>query len=257
MYEFLMNAPHILIGGTTGSGKSVLLNGIILELMRTYEESEARLYLIDPKSVELYPYTKTGFCERYVEDSEEVPSLLNEVIEEMESRRKEMRERGLKNYDGERVYLIIDELADLMISPEKNAIRVGLQKILQKGRACGIHVIAATQAPNREVIPASIVLNFTDRIALRCLSAIESRQLINVGGAESLPRYGKGLYYSPEGIKVIDIPMVEDEEIAKTITAREVKVIEPVPLPSAPNEDTKNLFALFAVAAVFIVMVLI
>lgn len=236
MYEYLMKAPHILIGGTTKSGKSVLLNGIILDLMKTHRESETRLYLIDPKRVELYPYSKTGFCEYYTEEAKEVPSLLTEIITEIDRRFQYMRDNSLKEYDGNSIYLIIDELADLMISEYVVPIRKGLQKILQIGRAANVHIIAATQAPNREVIPASLVLNFTDRIALRCLSAIESRQLINVSGAEKITGYGKGLYMSGDGLKEIKIPMTSEEEIENACGTCDKHITEPTAHIEAKDE---------------------
>lgn len=221
-----MNAPHILIGGTTGSGKSVLLNGIICELMESSTASKTRLYLIDPKRVELYPYSKTEYCAGYSEEAEEVPALLDTLIDTINERFEDMRNDGLKEYGGTRIYVVIDELADLMISDNAKEIRTKLQKILQIGRAAGVHIIAATQAPNREVIPASLVLNFTDRIALRCLSSIESRQLINFAGAEKITGFGTALYLSSKGLDTIEIPYVSSEDIKKVCDKYAVKTIE-------------------------------
>lgn len=226
MYEYLMNAPHILIGGTTGSGKSVLLNGIICELMESSTASKTRLYLIDPKRVELYPYSKTEYCAGYSEEADEVPALLDTLIDTINERFEDMRNEGLKEYGGTRIYVVIDELADLMISDNAKEIRTKLQKILQIGRAAGVHIIAATQAPNREVIPASLVLNFTDRIALRCLSSIESRQLINFAGAEKITGFGTALYLSSKGLDTIEIPYVSSEDIKKVCDKYAVKTIE-------------------------------
>ena len=226
MYEYLMNAPHILIGGTTGSGKSVLLNGIICELMESSTASKTRLYLIDPKRVELYPYSKTEYCAGYTEEADEVPALLDTLIDTINERFVEMRNDGLKEYGGTRIYLVIDELADLMISDCAKEIRTKLQKILQIGRAAGVHIIAATQAPNREIIPASLVLNFTDRIALRCLSSIESRQLINLAGAEKITGFGTALYLSSKGLDTIEIPYVSSEDIKKVCDKYAVRTIE-------------------------------
>ena len=226
MYEYLMNAPHILIGGTTGSGKSVLLNGIICELMESSTASKTRLYLIDPKRVELYPYSKTEYCAGYSEEADEVPALLDTLIDTINERFVEMRNDGLKEYGGTRIYVVIDELADLMISDCAKEIRTKLQKILQIGRAAGVHIIAATQAPNREVIPASLVLNFTDRIALRCLSSIESRQLINFAGAEKITGFGTALYLSSKGLDTIEIPYVSAEDIKKVCDKYAVRTIE-------------------------------
>ena len=207
LYKDIINAPHTLIAGTTGSGKSNVMNGIIREIMTTYTPAQVDIYFIDPKVVELIDYRNTMFCKAFESDSENVPAMLDTLIAEMESRYQGMASQRIKQYQGKKIYLIVDELADLMISPQSRAIKLKLQKILQKGRAAEIHIIAATQAPNRQIIPANLILNFTNRVALRCLSSIESRQIINQAGAENLPQYGKGLYLSPIGITTVSIPL--------------------------------------------------
>lgn len=250
MYEYLMNAPHILIGGTTGSGKSVLLNGIICDLIES-KAKQIGLYLIDPKRVELYPYSKTDICECYTEEADDVPAILNRAIAIINDRYEAMRTEGVKDYAGKNIYIVIDELADLMISENAREIKSRLQKILQIGRAAGVHIIAATQAPNREVIPASLVLNFTDRIALRCLSSIESRQLINVAGAEKIKGYGKGLYMSSKGISEIEIPLVTEDEIAAVCEKHAIREINLNTIPEAEEKKPSIMPALmFAALAI-------
>ena len=208
-YAAMLNSTHILIAGTTGSGKSVVLNGIIHTALTLLSPSAAEFILVDPKIVELSNYKNLPHIREYLTDDEEVADMLEEVYTEMH----------LRKYDGKDLYIIIDELADLMTGEYSRRIKTGLQRLLQKGRAAKIHIIAATQAPSRKVIPAEIVLNFTDRIALRCLSSIESRQIINVSGAEKIKGYGKAMYLSPSaGITWLSIPFVSDETLDEIVS---------------------------------------
>lgn len=218
-YAAMLNSTHILIAGTTGSGKSVVLNGIIHTALTLLSPSAAEFILVDPKIVELSNYKNLPHIREYLTDDEEVADMLEEVYTEMMERYTEMDAKHLRKYDGKDLYIIIDELADLMTGECSRRIKTGLQRLLQKGRAAKIHIIAATQAPSRKVIPAEIVLNFTDRIALRCLSSIESRQIINVSGAEKIKGYGKAMYLSPSaGITWLSIPFVSDETLDEIVS---------------------------------------
>ena len=218
-YAAMLNSTHILIAGTTGSGKSVVLNGIIHTALTLLSPSAAEFILVDPKIVELSNYKNLPHIREYLTDDGEVADMLDEIYDEMMERYEEMDEKHLRKYDGKDLYIIIDELADLMTGECSRRIRTGLQRLLQKGRAAKIHIIAATQAPSRKVIPAEIVLNFTDRIALRCLSSIESRQIINVSGAEKIKGYGKAMYLSPSaGITWLSIPFVSDETLDEIVS---------------------------------------
>ena len=208
IYEEIMNAPHTLIAGTTGSGKSTLMNGIIRELV----ENDKPMILIDPKMVELSIYEDCDNCIGYAEELDDIMSTLGAVIDLIKMRYQTMKDNRIRFTDEREIYVIIDELADLMISERKKDVQKALQKILQIGRAAGIHIIAATQSPSRKVIPAELVLNFTDRIALRCLSAIESRQVINKAGAEKLPKYGTAIYMNGDGYREVEIPYVSTED---------------------------------------------
>lgn len=213
----LLKSTHLLIGGTTGCGKSVLINDIVLALLNSATPDTAAFVLIDPKRVELSRYKRLPFTIRYAQEPFEVIRVLSDTVRVMENRYKWMEEHGLTTFSGGTIYIIIDELADLMISPNRIQIRLLLQKILQLGRAARVSVIAATQAPNRRIIPAELVLNFTDRIALRCLSPIESRQIIGMSGAENLPKYGTGLYLNSEGVRTVKITMATSEELQAKI----------------------------------------
>lgn len=224
LYKDIINAPHTLIAGTTGSGKSNVMNGIIRQIMADYTPQTAEMVMIDPKVVELIDYRNTAFCTAFESEAENVPALLDEVIATMETRYRLMGEEHIKQFFGKKIFVIVDELADLMISPQSKSIKLKLQKILQKGRAADIHIIAATQAPNRQIIPANLILNFTNRLALRCVSSIESRQIINQAGAELLPQYGKGLYFSPKGLVTVSIQLTEDNtELVNKWTVRKAE----------------------------------
>ena len=237
LYREIINAPHTLIAGTTGSGKSVVLNGIIREILLSHTDTTAELYMVDPKAVELWQYH--NICKGYTEEAEEVPYMLDEVIEIMENRFKAMRDRGENLWSGSHIFIVIDELADLMISPQNKVIELKLQKILQKGRAARITIIAATQAPNRQIIPANLVLNFTNRLALRFVSAIESRQIVNQSGAELLPKYGKGIYLSPDGTKPVTIPLTpSNKDIIGTWEEKEDEEVIVISKKELPRPQT-------------------
>lgn len=208
----IINSPNTLIAGTVGSGKSVLLNNIIYNML-TCCDINTKLILIDPKMVELSKYRTLPQVIDYADNVQDTIAILDFIIDNMMYRFNVMREQGLTKYNGSKIFVLIDEMADLMTSPQTKVIREKLQKILQLSRAAEIHIIACTQSPSRIVIPSQLVLNFTNRVALRCLSSIESRQIINVKGAELLPQYGKCLYLNSQGIKQYNINMVQDEYI--------------------------------------------
>lgn len=219
-YKEMLEAPHLLIAGTSGSGKSTVLNGILMTAMALYAPCDAQFILIDPKIVELAQYKKLPHVLDFVTESKDVPDVLERVNDYMNEEYMRMERKGIRQSNGTHLYLFIDELADLMISDEKRTIQRLLQRILAKGRASNIHVIACTQAPNRKVIPAELVLNFTNRVALRCLNSIESRQIINQSGAEKLIGYGKAFYLSPKnGITELNgIPFYSDGEIDEMVS---------------------------------------
>lgn len=209
--ETILKQTHTLIAGCTGCGKSVLLNDIIYSLpCVTY----AGIVLIDPKRVELRTYKRLPHTLLYADTAKEAENVLYKMCVLMDSRYSEMTG---KTYNGLPIYIIIDELADLFTADNARTIKKYLQRILQLGRAAGMHVITATQAPNRKIIPAEIVLNYTCRIGLHCLSPIESRQIIGVPGCEQLPKYGNALIYIDGFIKEVKIPYTSDNEIERQI----------------------------------------
>lgn len=182
MANIAIDNAHILVAGTTGSGKSTLLHSIICSIMNGCD-----MYLVDPKRTELVKYKNCKSVWRYATTASETVSLLDSVIARMEERLKRMGRKGLSMSDEDHVFVIIDELADLMISPEAKEIKLRIQKITQLGRAARVHVIACTQSPSRKTLDAAMVLNFTCRIGLACADTIESRQIIGMSGCEFLP----------------------------------------------------------------------
>lgn len=217
-YKDMFDGTHLLIAGTTGSGKSTLLNAILYTAVTAYAPNEVGFVLVDTKYVELSPWKHLPHTYEFIKHAKDVPSMLDDVIFHMECEYKRMEEQGIRKSRSKHLYVVIDEMADLMCSPYAKEIREKLQIVLQKGRAANIHIIACTQAPSRKVIPAEIVLNFTNRVALRCLSSIESRQILTVGGAEKIKGFGKGKYLSPkDGIVDVDIPLITEDEITQRI----------------------------------------
>lgn len=208
----LLDAPHVLIAGATGSGKSVLLNDLIFTAL-SLPASKAAFILIDPKKTELVKYKNLPHCAAYINENKEVSPHLAGVCKIMDRRYKAIA-RGA-TFD-KHIYIVIDELADLMITHKKEVLPL-LQRIAQLGRAANIHLWACTQSPSRLTIPAALTLNFTHKIALRCDSAIESRQVIGRPGAETLPQYGKAIIKAPGKIWIQDIPLTPKEDITAKI----------------------------------------
>lgn len=199
--DLLLQSPHVLIGGATGSGKSVLLDDIIYTIISTYTPNDARIILLDPKRVTFTKYRYLPHVEQIQTETGAIMQLLHDLVLTMEHRYKEMQEKNIVDYDGKKIFVIFDEIADFMTKKEIKGDFIRLiQRLTQLGRASKIMLIGATQCPNRKIIPAEIVVNFTGRVALRCLSAIESRQLLNKKGAETLPRHGSAIYLHCDGL---------------------------------------------------------
>lgn len=205
------NCPHLLIGGTTGSGKSEALNTILYGMVEHYSAEELKLMLIDPKGTELndfeyYPHLigRIGF------DDDDALELLKQAVEEMQSRYKQFKAknvRSLPDYNAkvskeERIswwVLVLDEYADLTSDKEmKKDIEAELKRLAQKARAAGIHLIIATQKPSGDVISTNLRSNLPAQLALRVKNGIESRVILDEQGAEVLN--GKGdAYLKSEG----------------------------------------------------------
>ena len=215
LYTTILEQHNTLIAGTVGSGKTTMENGLIYTLLRDYAESDACFYLIDPKQFELRHFRKSAMCRGYADTPEGALEILDTVERLRQARSNWMKNHELRHYEGNTVYLFIDELADLMTGNKKYASEFceKLAKIMQLGRALKIKVIALTQQPRREVTPARLQVNFTCNVALHCRSAIESRQIIGIPGAEALPKYGE-CYIAADGYVLKQpVPYVTEETI--------------------------------------------
>ena len=215
LYTTILEQHNTLIAGTVGSGKTTMENGLIYTLLRDSSESDSCFYLIDPKQFELRHFRKSAMCRGYADTPEGALEILDTVERLRQARSNWMKNHELRHYEGNTVYLFIDELADLMTGNKKYASEFceKLAKIMQLGRALKIKVIALTQQPRREVTPARLQVNFTCNVALHCRSAIESRQIIGIPGAESLPKYGE-CYIAADGYVVKqNVPYVTEEAI--------------------------------------------
>ena len=227
LFADMLEQPHLLIAGATGSGKSVVINGMMAALLHRLPGNstpdKVKLILIDPKRVELVAYKDLPHTVRYASEPEEMLSALQYAMELAENRFKVMQERRKKKYPGGDVYIVIDEFADLMTTQGRAVVPI-IQRLAQIGRAAKVHIILATQTPVREVIPTKIKCNFDARVGLRTRSDQDSRNIIGKSGLERLPSYGKGYYMKPNGagdpsIKegYYNIPYVDDDEIERLV----------------------------------------
>ena len=215
LFSDMAEQPHLLVAGATGSGKSVVVNGIVYNLLHKGPAS-AGLILIDPKRVELVQYKDTPHCIMYASEPDTMVQALQAAIQITEARYIQMQRNHERKYTGGDIYVIIDELADLMTTQRKT-VQPLLQRLAQIGRAAKIHIIACTQCPLAKVIPTEIKVNFDARVGLRTRCAQDSRNILGVTGCEMLPRYGQGYYMTPEATRLYNIPMYSDEQIDRVI----------------------------------------
>ena len=212
VYLDMIQQPHLLIAGATGSGKSTVIHGLINAILY-YAPCEKQLILIDSKRVELIEYSKLPHTLFRATEPRQIDAILTAMIKELERRFKRMEKAKIKFYNGSDIYIIIDELADL-ITTQKKTVLPPLKRLAQLGRAAKIHLILATQRPTRDIVSGEIKVNIDARLALRCPTKQDSRNIINTGGAELLPRFGYGYYLTPETVRpsFIHLPRVPDFE---------------------------------------------
>ena len=217
--------PHLLIAGTTGSGKSVCINTIILSLLYRHTPEKCKFILIDPKMLELSTYEGIPhLLTPVITDSKKATSALGWTVKEMNNRYKLMSKVGVRNIDGYNIkhklkmpyiVVVVDEMSDLMLVAGKE-IENYIQKLSQMARAAGIHIIMATQRPSVDVITGTIKANFPTRVSFQVSSKIDSRTILGEQGAEQLLGKGDMLFMSSANrIFRIHGPYVSEKEIEK------------------------------------------
>jgi S-DNA-T family DNA segregation ATPase FtsK/SpoIIIE len=227
--DSLEDMPHLLIGGTTGSGKSVCLNALVISLLYKSDPSILRIAMIDPKRVELTQYEGLPHLwAPIVTDPELSVKLLRFLTKEMDNRYELFREGGVRNIQGYNqknkehplpyIVVIVDELADLMMMSPKEIEKL-ICRLAQMARATGIHIILATQRPSVDVITGLIKANFPSRIAFAVSSQADSRVILDMAGAEKLLGKGDMLYSPVWAMKPIRVQgaYVSDEEIERVL----------------------------------------
>ncbi len=226
---------HALIAGTTGSGKSVCLNSILVSILYKSSPEDVRMLLIDPKRVEFTPYNGIPhlIIPEVICDIDKAICALHWAVNEMERRYNKFQEQRVRKIDEYNncdavksgviekmpyLLIIIDEVGDIMAQDKKN-VEGYLQRLLQKSRACGIHIVLATQRPSADVITGVIKTNLPSRIAFQVSSAVDSRIIINQTGAEKLMGKGDMLYQSADSSELVRIQgaFLSDTEIQNVV----------------------------------------
>lgn len=238
--------PHLLVAGSTGSGKSVALNAMLLSLLCKATPDEVRMILIDPKRLEFAAYADIPhLLFPIVTDPKVAMNVLRWAISIMESRYEQMAAAGVRNiYDYRAlknqnlmpyIVIVIDELADLMMVAGKD-IESSIARLAQMARAAGIHLILATQRPSVDVITGVVKVNFPARLACKVTSKIDSRTILDTGGAEKLLGKGDMLFLDTQGkITRLHGAYVSDQEIAMIVA--QVKAQRVVKYEELPTQD--------------------
>ncbi len=224
--------PHLLIAGATGSGKSVCINSLIVSILYKATPDEVRFIMIDPKVVELSTYNGIPhLLIPVVTDPRKAAGALNWAVQEMTSRYKMFAEKGVRDFEryneqvkeGDKrlpqIVIVIDELADLMmIAPSE--VEDAICRLAQMARAAGIHLVIATQRPSVDVITGVIKANITSRIAFAVSSQVDSRTILDMGGAEKLLGSGDMLYYPSGASKPIRVQgtLITEKEVESIVS---------------------------------------
>jgi S-DNA-T family DNA segregation ATPase FtsK/SpoIIIE len=228
----LAEMPHLLVAGTTGSGKSVMLNGLLTSLLLTTDPRQVKMVLIDPKRVELSPFGRIPhLITPVVTDVKKAANALQWAVAEMERRYEVLERMGSRSLDGYNlrsetpmpyVVIVIDELADLMMQAGAK-VEDAIVRIAQKARAVGIHLVVATQRPSVDVITGMIKANVPSRIAFAVSSQVDSRVIMDAGGAEVLLGMGDMLFKPVSAIRPSRVQgaFISENEVERVVGAAE------------------------------------
>lgn len=232
VFADLAKMPHLLIAGTTGSGKSVGLNSFILSLIARKKPSELKFVLIDPKRIEFSVYNNQRYMlVPVVTDNRQAADTLVYLVDEMEHRYALFEKELVRNIGeyhercGELPYIVcvIDEFADLMAADK--SVEISVQRLAQKARAAGIHLLLATQRPSVDVVTGVLKANFPTRLSYKVASQTDSRTILDMPGAEELLGRGDSLYLPQSGeLKRIHGAYVSDNEISSILEPYRAKV---------------------------------
>lgn len=262
--------PHLLVAGATGSGKSVCINGIITSILMHAKPHEVKLMMIDPKMVELNVYNGVPhLLTPVVTNPQKAAQALQKIVGEMERRydlfshtgtrnikgynnylKRQNEELGEKNAELPYIVVIVDELADLMMVASKD-VEAAIMRLAQMARAAGIHLIIATQRPSVDVITGLIKANIPSRIAFSVSSAVDSRTILDMQGAEKLLGKGDMLYlpYGESKPKRIQGAFLSDKEVEDVVkfvcdqqSANYIKSLEPSEEPTTQGESEDELY---------------
>ena len=249
----LDDMPHLLIAGTTGSGKTVCVNSLILSMLFRATPYELKFLMVDPKMVELAPFNGLPhlLCP-VVTDAKRVSCALNWVVNEMEERYRLLAKLGVRNIEAYNekqeklpyIIVIIDELADLM-SIARYQIENAITRLAQLSRAVGIHLILATQRPSVDVVTGIVKANFPARISFKVASKVDSRTVLDMNGADKLLGKGDLLFLRPGESKLIRAQgsLVSDKEIERVVDFIKSEGIEAVYEEEILKEQQKTVFA--------------
>ena len=219
-YLDMLHQPHLLIAGATGAGKSVLINGLISTAV--YDSpAKARFILLDPKTTELWQWANLPHTMSYSYEVGDMLRSLRNAVDVMEARLKHMHMVGERIWQGSDIYIIIDELADLLTTCKAEVVPL-LQRICQLGRAAGVHCIGATQCLLASVLPTQIRVNFSAVVCLRTATKQQSRFIVDRPGAELFPNpkeAGKALAFYRRGADVdkLEVYKVPDADQQRLI----------------------------------------
>ena len=228
----LAEMPHLLVAGTTGSGKSVMLNGLLTSLLLTTDPRQVKMVLIDPKRVELSPFGRIPhLITPVVTDVKKAANALQWAVAEMERRYEVLERMGSRSLEGYNlrsetpmpyVVIVIDELADLMMQAGAK-VEDAIVRLAQKARAVGIHLVVATQRPSVDVITGMIKANVPSRIAFAVSSQVDSRVIMDAGGAEVLLGMGDMLFKPVSALRPSRVQgaFISENEVERVVSAAE------------------------------------